>query len=840
MFVNSIFKDYLVDKLKMKVEKNGSTKELIGLTFNYGTRSFEDEVSHLHRIALNSQYEYKYALAGNDQHSINRALHKRNKILNLIKDSNKNHKLYVQKNCDELREYYYVNGVDVPYIQHNKDGTVKKETVIHYKMLYRSTGKAKKGACMFIKDSLYDKAIEFLRMGIVPDNDNPMLVELSAYSPLISSGIVGKVQINPKNILILKDVDRYFTTNVISVETDLENHCVAKRIDNYKLKNTLFDGEALIDESKFPKSCNGFILLRHHFNKMAAFKSRIQDFFKDYFGDDYENAIVVDMFGNEHKAKDIELITTDNAMKWIKFGIDYQYWCNWVEKNDSYFGIVKTAHKSKLGDSQKMSYQMVNALDMDTMGDVVKQSIDYVETLKTDIHAFLNYLKMNSNFSNDFDVLIELINKNPDFEKSDYFRNRRKDIIRSYVLNMKSGRIIQNADNLTIVGSPYALLLYAASGKKESVDDDNTFEAESDCIQCYSKRFNDGEYLAAFRSPFNSKNNLTYLHNCYHDNFEKYFDFGEQIIAVNMIGTDMQDRNNGADQDSDFLYVTNQPNIVNHARTCYQEYPTIVNNIPKSTKKYENSIISFAEIDNMLAKSQLNIGESSNLAQIAQTYSYNSDDEKYKNYTCILSVLAQVAIDSAKRQFEIDLTEEIKRIKKDLDIKKNKYPYFWSIIKKNFNKKNINYKLKCPMNFLAEQKISKYRSDGNTIPIYKFFVKHKLDMTRKTSKKIEELISRYSLKIQEFNCGKNDDNDDYLLLRSDFDDLVHTIRGMSISGNYIGLFSWLLDRAFEMTYDVNRNKKLNKKLSINKSLLLKVLYDVNPKALLDCFSDEKI
>ena len=25
----------------------------------------------------------------------------------------------------------------------------------------------------------------------------------------------------------------------------------------------------------------------------------------------------------------------------------------------------------------------------------------------------------------------------------------------------------------------------------------------------------------------------------------KYFDFGEQIIAVNMIGTDMQDRNNG-------------------------------------------------------------------------------------------------------------------------------------------------------------------------------------------------------------------------------------------------------------------------------------------------------
>ena len=89
------------------------------------------------------------------------------------------------------------------------------------------------------------------------------------------------------------------------------------------------------------------------------------------------------------------------------------------------------------------------------------------------------------------------------------------------------------------------MLLYAATGNENSVDNDNTFFCEEGTIQCYTERFNSGEYLAFFRSPFNSKNNLTYLHNVYHKNLEKYFNLGRQVIAVNLINTDFQDRNNG-------------------------------------------------------------------------------------------------------------------------------------------------------------------------------------------------------------------------------------------------------------------------------------------------------
>ena len=65
-----------------------------------------------------------------------------------------------------------------------------------------------------------------------------------------------------------------------------------------------------------------------------------------------------------------------------------------------------------------------------------------------------------------------------------------------------------------------------------------------------------------------------------------------------------------------------------------------MNNIPKEQNVYKNTMDDYAKIDNGLAKSQTDIGESSNLAQIAQTYACNFADEKYQDYVCILSILA--------------------------------------------------------------------------------------------------------------------------------------------------------------------------------------------------------
>ena len=544
MLTNSLFKDFLVDN-GLDVYKGESTRDIICIEFNFGTRSSETELKHLEKVMNNAESEYEEALSHSHAAQIEKKLYKREKIQELYRNTVNNIEKYSKLSKEELRTIFYVNGVDVPYIFRKKSGEIKKIEKIHYKMLFRSTGKAKKGSCMFIREELFEKARDFIYMGIKLPEENAPIVEISAYAPLISSGIVGKVKINPKNILILKDVDRFFERDVISIETDEQKHCRTKYIENYKVKNTLFDGQALIDSSIFPSWGNGYILLRHHFCKMAAFCCHIQKFFRDYFGKRYQTATVIDMFGNEHYVKDIELITTDNAMKWLKMDVSYDYWCQKVYENDCMFGIVKTAHPSKLGNMQKMSYQMVNSLDESIMENVCRNSVEYVERLKQDNDFFMEYLRKKSNFSNDFEVLIALCEQNPDFVRSEYFRTRKKAIINAYVMNMKNGEIIQNADNLVIVGSPFAMLLYGATGNPDIVDDDDTLNVEEGTIQCYSERFEPGEFLAFFRSPFNAKNNLTYLHNVYSSNLDKYFELGKQCIAINMNGTDTQDRNNG-------------------------------------------------------------------------------------------------------------------------------------------------------------------------------------------------------------------------------------------------------------------------------------------------------
>lgn len=832
MLTNSLFLDFLLEH-GLNTYKDKSTRDVICIEFGYGGSSYKRQLSKITKKMndISIQDDPKKI------ESLNFALSK----VEQRKDQ------YVERSKQDIRKDFYVNGVDIEYVTKNNSGEVVKKEVIHYKMLYRTPGKAKKGSCMFINEKLYDKASDFLRMGITLPYNNAPIVEIGAYSSLITSSIVGKVEIDPKNILVLKDVDVFFNTDVVSVETDEEKRCIAKDISDYKLKNTLFDGQALIDSSIFPDWGDGYILLRHHFCKMASFNANIQLFFKDYYGENYETAIITDMFGVDHYAKDIQLITTDNAMKWLKFDVSYEYWCEKVNQNGNMFGIVKTAHKSKLGDVQRMSYQMVNALDESIMEDVVSTSKAYIEDLKRDNDVFLDFLRDNSTFANDYEVLVALCEQDPEFTRSKYFRERKKSIIKSYILEFKNGRVVQNADNLVIVGSPYAMLLYTVG---EDVEKDDTFSRENGVIQCFTSRFANDEYLAEFRSPFNSKNNLGYLHNVYHDKFDRYFNFGEQIIAINMIGTDFQDRNNGSDQDSDSIYTTNQKEIVKYAKYCYENYPTIVNNIPKEKNSYNNEIINYAIIDNNLQAANMAIGLSSNLAQLEQTYACTFGEKKYQDYTCILSVLAQVAIDNAKRRFAVDLNAEIDRIKKDSNVDENKYPTFWFDIKRKDkfskkmtakdkeNKKNAlhNPDLKCPMNYLGDVKFQDYRSPHKELDMEDFFVKYELELNRRKSKRVEEIIEKYSLDL--YNATISSENDDsYLLLRDDFEQMIEDIKSVYMSNTYLGLMSWLIDRAFCITPAIKQNKEvMDSKTHKNKVLLLTTLYNINKENLLMCFS----
>ena len=246
----------------------------------------------------------------------------------------------------------------------------------------------------------------------------------------------------------------------------------------------------------------------------------------------------------------------------------------------------------------------------------------------------------------------------------------------------------------------------------------------------------------------------------------------------------------------------------------------------------------------------MGIGESSNLAQLCLTYSYTYPDQKYLDYTCILSVLAQVCIDNAKRTFDIDLNTEIKRIKKDMNIEENGFPAFWFILKRKnkFKKKKeeidtspqkilenskCNAELTCPMNYLFDLRLERMPRH-EVIPNKEFFVKYDLDASRRKSKKVEKLIEKYSKELYSYLSS---DENGYEILQIDFEILVEEIKEVYISDNYIGLISWLIDRALMITPQIKSNKDIIKSnLYRNRSVLFKVLYSINPEAFLKIFA----
>lgn len=556
MLHHSLFTNWLKKNGMETDKKDESTKDIICMDFQFGLRSYSEELSHIKQMRKAADGD-EVKLAQIDD------------IESHIKE---NKDLYKKISKDEIRRIFYIGGVPITYSYLDKKTDEVVSETINYRMLYRNPSKAKQGSVMFIREELYEKAYDWLTMGIgkrLPEI-GAKIVEISAYAPLSTSAIEGTVKVPVEDVLILKDQDSYFRTTADIVraedyevtlksgEKETRKRCVVHR-EETDVKNTLWDGMALIDTSVIPEWCNGMALLRNHFFKACAFKTNIQKFFRDYCEEhqiDYQSYQIKDMMGISHYAKDIKIITTDNAIKWKKFQdimgdtlLDaYKYWCGKVNADKSIWGIVKTDHTSKLGSVQQMSYQMINTLPCakEDIEKIAQTSIDYVELLKRDNLEFEKFLRREANAVNSYEMMADLYNHNHDFENSKFWKLFKQRTIREYITKLRKGKITVEGDNLTVCGNPYGLLLYTVG---EDWNEDPTLKAEDGVIQVYTKRFNDGEYLCGIRNPHNSSNNLGYFKNVLHPLMDKYFEFSKNIMAVNCIHTDIQCRMNGEDFD---------------------------------------------------------------------------------------------------------------------------------------------------------------------------------------------------------------------------------------------------------------------------------------------------
>lgn len=579
---------------------------------------------------------------------------------------------------------------------------------IHYCRFKRSSGSARIGKCLFIDDRLYPDMHKSEQCGLkVKSGDELDIAAFEAYISLPTSSIIDTINICPENILVINDWESIFYDNAVCTDLD-EDGWLTTSEKQMKISNSIWDGQSLIDISLMDKySDKGMLLLRNKFFKSCCFNTNIQNFFED-------NGITeISQLNGKTVAKDIKdikLITTPSSIKFFKFG-DLE---TWLKNIYPFFGVVKydkdTHHFG--GNMVQAHYQLLNTLRLskEEVQSVVQDGLDYVNLINTDVDVMRFHLKFTEQdedfeedniMKNKNEIVYKLLNYNCGFEKTKIYYNFKKDTCHSYIKNMKKGHILLNGTYATLLGNPYEMLLQSIG----IFDGMSILEPGT----VHNIRYPYGEEILGSRSPHVTIGNILITKNIASETIDKYFNLTPNIICINSINENILERLSGADFDSDSLLITNNSILVNAAKKNYHLFKVPTRNInpPKSKRHYTPNDL--ADLDDKTSNNK--IGEIVNLSQELNSLLWDmvaksgqSVDEQYEFIkdiyydVCQLDVLSNIEIDKAKKEYPVDTTRELKKMRKkyeDILIMsdgRKRMPYFLGFIAETKNYKNPDKK----------------------------------------------------------------------------------------------------------------------------------------------------
>lgn len=584
----------------------------------------------------------------------------------------------------QLREYFYENGF---YI----DG-------IHYVRYKRSAGSSREGKCLFIDERLYKAMAKWSECGLKPKTE---LASWESYKALSLSSIKGTVKIPLEGILFVPDYKSTFTDEAVSVE--LQDGMLTSAHKQTEITNDIWDGESLLDERAFQENYadKHMLLLRNKFFKSCAFRTKMQKWFQD------KNVTLKELKsrGFVTFATDINqivMVTTPNSLKYLKFagGFTKRNIRKWMENINDTFGVVKWDKSTRFfhGKMVQSSYQLLNTLGLTETqaAELLQPSIDYISLLRKNVD-FMRY-----HFTDTFarekddeepvrpdgladraDVIFTLMHKCPHFDETELYANFRNDVVKSLKERLKRGHILVNGTNATLFGNGPELLKYIAGEEIIS---------ELHSGQIYCKRFADKTKLLCARSPHITMGNLYSAENNMQGEIWNYFDLGENIVCVNAIEENIQQRLNGCDYDSDTMLLTDDKLLVETAEKYKDLFKVPVCKI--ETVKKENQTL--PELDHDTSNNK--IGEIVNLSQKLNSLIWDKihkgeSEEKIKEIygdVCKLAVLSGLEIDKAKRAYDIvNAGKELIALRKKYD--KPSPVFFQEIDESNKEKQYIFY-----------------------------------------------------------------------------------------------------------------------------------------------------
>ena len=583
---------------------------------------------------------------------------------------------------------------------------------IKYVRFKRSSGSSRVGKCLFIDEKLYKRFYKWDLCGLkIKAGDEIDLAAFEAYISLPSSSIIDTICLEPKNFLVIDDYDSVFEDTAIGVGFVDETLTASEQ--KITIHNSLFDGESLLDSSLFAGkySTKSMLLLRNRFFKSACFNSNIQMWFKDNSITDISQ---LNGFTLATDIKDIKIITTASSIKYVKFAPLRQ----WFKNLDSTFGIVKYDKPTPYFDGRMVQshYQLLNTLQLSNsdIGELIKPNLDYISLIRSDPDVLKYHIKYSYNQGDVVplytknEITYKLLGLNSKFSETKLYYDFRNDLVKSLRKNLKRGHVLINGNYSTLLGNGVEMLQHSIG----------TFNGESviGMGNIYCKNFKFGETILGSRSPHINSGNILLAKNVQCDLIDQYFNLSKEIVYINAIGENIQQRLNGCDYDSDQILITNEEILVKSAEKNYHNFkvPTSMIKAKKVKRYYNDKDKSDLDIKTSVNK----IGEIVNFSQylnsimwdnINSGQSVEQNSELYYDI-CKLAVLSGIEIDRAKKEYTLSsakILDELKKKYRIVEDEKFVKPMFFKMITMEngfkLNEKHSYKYFKTPMDFLQKQ-----------------------------------------------------------------------------------------------------------------------------------------
>ena len=561
-----------------------------------------------------------------------------------------------------------------------RDGFVLNgKEYVRYK---RSAGAAKSATCLFIKKSLLNIMNSWSRAGLNESKDLCLenLTSYEAYKALSLSSLIKTFELNPYNILFVKDFKWILKDEeVVKVEYKAKEGLVASR-GKCDIKDVnIFDGEGLMDVSVF-EECDytanhnkGMMLLRNRFFKCCAFNTNLQKWFKQ---NGIKDISQLNGYTFANRVEDIVLVVSESCLKYLKMTAggftkeNIKRWCDAIAGKDrlSTFGVVKTDKDTRFfnGDMVETTYQLLNTLCLKKEKDLRQLLFPYFEYIgkvrnikekpeyvKLFLEGVVKEGQLQESIEEDYEddseddaingeeldyspytfknkVCYEMLDQCKDFVNTKIFRDHLyENIIDSFRYKLYSGRILIDGTYATLFGNPLEFLKYTIKKDNVSLLEAEGVTSSMGKDEIYCSFFKEGEELVGSRAPHMTMGNILCAKNKKPEGLNTWFNLTRNIVVVDAFNNNIQQRLNGADYDSDSMLLTNNSVVVESAKQNYDRFPVPYSAFgprtsdKKSTREKEKSLIDrIIELDKKIANNR--VGMIVNLSQKLNSHLWNN------------------------------------------------------------------------------------------------------------------------------------------------------------------------------------------------------------------------